>query len=140
MTEARIKYVDGMQFVGSASSGHALVMDSDKESGGNNTGARPMELLLLGLGGCSGMDIISILKKKKQAVSGFEINVKGEKADTYPKKFTEITIEFVVTGHNISEDAVKKAVDISMEKYCSVKATLEGVAKINFSYRIVEGA
>lgn len=140
MTEARIKYVDGMQFVGSASSGHALVMDSDKESGGNNTGARPMELLLLGLGGCSGMDIISILKKKKQAVSGFEINVKGEKADTYPKKFTEITIEFVVTGHNISEDAVKKAVDISMEKYCSVKATLEGVAKINFSYRIVEEA
>lgn len=139
MTEARIKYVDGMQFVGSASSGHALVMDSDKESGGNNTGTRPMELLLLGLGGCSGMDIISILMKKKQAVNGFEILVKGEKADDYPKKFTHINIEFVITGRNLSDEAVKKAVDISMEKYCSVKATLEGVAKINFSYRIVEG-
>lgn len=140
MTEARIKYVDGMQFVGTASSGHALVMDSDKESGGNNTGARPMELLLLGLGGCSGMDIISILKKKKQAVKSFEILVKGEKADNYPKKFTDINIEFVITGHNLSAEAVKKAVDISMEKYCSVKATLEGVAKINFSYRITEGS
>lgn len=138
MTEAKIKYVNGMQFVGEASSGHALVMDSDKDSGGNNTGSRPMELLLMGLGGCSGMDIISILKKKKQDIRSFEINVKGEKAETYPKKFTEITIEYVVTGHNLSDDAVKKAVNISMEKYCSVKATLEGVAKINFSYRIVE--
>lgn len=138
MTEAKITYVNGMQFVAAASSGHALVMDSDKDSGGNNTGSRPMELLLMGVGGCSGMDIISILKKKKQDIRSFEINVKGEKAETYPKKFTEITIEFIVTGHNISEEAVKKAVDISMEKYCSVKATLEGAAKINFSYRIIE--
>lgn len=137
MTEAKIKYVDGLQFIGEASSGHAIVMDSDKDSGGNNTGSRPMELLLMGLGGCSGMDIISILKKKKQDIRNFEINVKGEKAETYPKKFTGINIEFVVTGHNISEEAVKKAVDISMEKYCSVKATLEGVAKIDFSYTII---
>ena len=137
--EARVKYVDGMQFVGEASSGHALVMDGDAKFGGSNTALRPTELLLIGLGGCSGMDVISILKKKKQDVRGLEINVKGQKAETYPQKFTDITIEFVVTGHAVSEEAVKRAVDLSMEKYCSVKATLEGSAKITFSYRIIEG-
>lgn len=136
--EAKIKYVDGMQFVGEASSGHAIVMDGDPKFGGRNTSVRPTELLLIGLGGCSGMDVISILKKKQQDVRGLEINVKGKKADTYPQKFTDITIEFVVTGHHISEEAVKRSVELSMEKYCSVKATLEGSARIRSSYRIVE--
>lgn len=138
MVEARVKYVDGLQFVGEASSGHAIIMDGDIEVGGKDTGLRPMELLLIGLGGCSGMDIVSILKKKKEDVTGLEINIKGEKAENYPKKFTDIAIEFVVKGRNISEEAVKKAVNLSMERYCSVKATLEGSAKISFSYRIVE--
>jgi putative redox protein len=139
MMEAKVKYVDGMQFVGEASSGHAIVMDGDPKFGGANTAVRPTELLLIGLGGCSGMDVISILKKKKQDVRGLEINVKGQKAETYPQKFTDITIEFLVRGFNVSEEAVKRAVDLSMEKYCSVKATLEGSAKITFSYRIIEG-
>lgn len=139
MMEARVKYIGGLQFVGEASSGHALVMDGDPEFGGRNTAVRPTELLLISLGGCSGMDVVSILKKKKQDITGLEMNVKGEKATAYPQKFTDITIEFVVTGHNISEEAVKRAVDLSMEKYCSVKATIEGSAKITFSYRIVEG-
>jgi putative redox protein len=134
MTNAKVTYVQGLQFVGGASSGHALVMDSDPA----NSGLRPMELLLLGIGGCSGMDVVSILKKKKQDVTGFEINVKGEKAEDYPKKFTEINLEFIVRGRNISEDAVKKAIDLSMNKYCSVKATLEGSAKISFSYKIIQ--
>ncbi len=138
MVEARVKYVDGLQFVGEASSGHAIIMDGDIEVGGKDTGFRPMELLLIGLGGCSGMDIVSILKKKKEDVTGLEINIKGEKAENYPKKFTDIDIEFVVKGRNISEEAVKRAVNLSMERYCSVKATLEGSAKISFSYRIVE--
>jgi putative redox protein len=84
------------------------------------------------------MDIVSILKKKKQDVKGVEINVFGQKAENYPKKFTEIQLEFVITGKNISEEAVKRAVQLSMEKYCSVKATLEGSAKINYSYKIIE--
>lgn len=134
MTNAKVTYVQGLQFVGEASSGHAIVMDSDPA----NSGLRPMELLLLGIGGCSGMDVVSILKKKKQDVTGFEINVKGEKAEDYPKKFTEINLEFIVRGRNISEEAVKKAIDLSMNKYCSVKATLEGSAKINFSYKIIQ--
>lgn len=139
MMEAKITYVDGIRFVGEASSGHAIVMDGDAKFGGGNTAVRPTELLLIGLGGCSGMDIISILKKKQQQVRGLDITVKGKKAEAYPQKFTDITIEFVVTGHNISEEAVKRAVDLSMEKYCSVKATLEGSATISFSYKIVEG-
>jgi putative redox protein len=134
MTNAKVTYVQGLQFVGGASSGHALVMDSDPA----NSGLRPMELLLLGIGGCSGMDVVSILKKKKQDVTGFEINVKGEKAEDYPKKFTEINLEFIVRGRNVSEEAVKKAIDLSMNKYCSVKATLEGSAKISFSYKIIQ--
>lgn len=138
--EAKIRHVGGLQFVGEASSGHALVMDGDPKFGGSDTAVRPTELLLIGLGGCSGMDVISILKKKKQDVRGLEINVKGEKAASYPQKFTDIAIEFIVTGRAVSEDAVKRAVDLSMEKYCSVKATLEGSAKITFSYRIVEVA
>lgn len=136
--EAKVVYVDGMQFVGEAGSGHAIVMDADSTVGGRNTGIRPTELLLVGMGGCSGMDVISILKKKKQAVTGLEIYVRGAKAETYPKRFVRMEIEFVVRGRNISTEAVQRAVDLSMEKYCSVKATLEKSAEIAFSYRIVE--
>lgn len=138
MLKAKVTYVNGMQFVGEADSGHAIVMDGTPEVGGKNTGLRPMELLLIGIGGCSGMDVVSILKKKKQNISGFEININGQKAETYPQKFTEIDIEFIIRGKNISEEAVKRAAQLSMEKYCSVKATLEGSAKINYAYKIIE--
>ncbi len=137
MSQALVTYVQGLQFVGEASSGHAIVMDGDPEVGGHNSGLRPMELLLIGLGGCSGMDIVSILKKKKQNVTGLEIDVKGKKAEDYPKKFTEITLKFIIKGKDISEDAVKRAIDLSMNRYCSVKATLEGTTKIDFSYKIL---
>lgn len=137
--EAKVTYVDGLRFVGEASSGHSVVMDGDPEYGGRNTGPRPTELLLMGLGGCSGMDVISVLKKKKQDVRSFEVALKGLRAEDHPKKFTEITIEFIVTGRGLSEEAVKRAVDLSMDKYCSVKATIEGSAKISFSYKLIEG-
>ncbi len=136
--DAKVTFVDGMQFVGEASSGHSIVMDADYEVGGRDTGLRPSELLLIGLGGCTGMDTISILRKKKQEVSGFELKVQGNKASSHPKKFEEITVEFIVKGKNISEEAVKRAVELSMTKYCSVKHTLEGVAKIDYKYTIVE--
>lgn len=138
MLHAHITYIEDMQFIGKASSGHEIVMDSDPSVGGHNAGVRPTELLLLGIGGCSGMDVISILRKKKQEVTGFAINVKGKRDEDYPKKFTEITIEFSIKGKNISEEAVKRAIDLSMNKYCSVKATLEGSAKISFSYKIIQ--
>ncbi|MDQ7787076.1 MAG: OsmC family protein [Thermodesulfovibrionales bacterium] len=135
---AKVTYVNGLQFVGDTASGHAIMMDGDKSVGGENTGPRPMELLLIAAGGCSGMDIISILKKKKQDVTGLEINVSGNKAEDYPKKFTEIILEFIVKGRRIEESAVKRAVELSMTKYCSVKATLQGTAKINYSFKILQ--
>ena len=137
MLTAKVTYVNGMQFIGDSESGHALVMDADPSAGGRNTGPKPMELLLISAGGCSGMDIISVLKKKRQDVTGLEIQVKGEKAEDYPMKFTDITLKFIVRGRNISESAVKRAVELSMTKYCSVKATLEGTAKIQYSYKII---
>ncbi|UCE79560.1 MAG: OsmC family protein [Nitrospiraceae bacterium] len=138
MPKATIKYTGGMQFVAVANSGHAVVMDGPLSVGGNNSGVSPMELLLMGTGGCSGMDVISVLQKKKQHVTSLEIHVVGEKADEHPKKYTAITIEFVITGKNISEEAVKRSVQLSMDKYCSVKATLEGTAQITYSYKIIE--
>jgi len=138
MTHATVTYIQGLQFVGEASSGHAIVMDGDSEVGGHDTGLRPMELLIVGLGGCSGMDVISILRKKNQEVTSLKINLKGQKAENYPKKFTDIVIEFIVSGRNISEEAVKRAVELSMNKYCSVKASLEGAAKISFNYKIIQ--
>lgn len=139
MPVAKVKYTDGMQFVGEAGSGHAIVMDGDAEVGGNNTGLRPMELLLIGVGGCSGMDVVSILKKKRENITGLEVLVNGKKADEHPKKYTDVDIEFIVKGKNLSDEAVKKAVQLSMDKYCSVKATIEGTAKVNFTYKIIEG-
>ncbi len=139
MSKARIKYNGGMQFVGEADSRHAVVMDAEEKFGGRDSGARPMELLLMGIGGCSGMDIVSILRKKREQVTNLEINVEGKMAEDYPHKYTQIDIEYVVTGKNLSDEAVKRAIQLSMDMYCSVKATLEGSAKINFSYKIIEG-
>lgn len=133
---AKVKFVDGLQFVGEAASGHAVVMDADPEVGGSNTGARPTELVLIGLGGCTGMDVAAILTKKRQPMEGLEVNIKAQRAEAHPKKFTDIEIEFVLKGKELSEDAVKRAIELSMDKYCSVKATLEGVSKVTYSYRI----
>jgi len=138
MTKAKITYTGGLQFVGESDSRHAIVMDGEEKFGGRDSGPRPMELLLLGIGGCSGMDVVSILKKKREHVTGVEINVEGKTAEDYPHKYTEIALEYVVKGKNVSGEAVKRAIDLSMDKYCSVKATLEGSAKITYSYRIVE--
>jgi len=138
MISAKVTLVEGMQFVGSADSGHAVVMDAAPSVEGTNTGSRPMELLLIAFGGCSGMDVISILRKKKQNVSKFQLNIKGEQAEDHPHKYTTIHIEYVITGKDIAEDAVKRAIELSLEKYCSVGATLSGTAKITHSYRIVK--
>ena len=138
MIEAKVTLVDDMQFKGSATSGHTLTMDADDASGGKNKGFRPMELLLVGFGGCSGMDVISILRKKKQQVTGFEINVKGEKTEDYPKIYKEVHIEYVVKGKGVQKEAVERAIGLSLEKYCSVGATLAKAGTITHSYKIIE--
>ncbi|MBV6341832.1 OsmC family protein [Candidatus Magnetobacterium casense] len=136
--DAKLTWVDGMRFVGEASSGHAIVIDADHEVGGEDTGMRPSELLLIALGGCSAMDIISILRKKKQDVRRFEINVRGDKASAHPKRFNTIVVEYVVTGKGVEVEALKRAVELSMTKYCSVKATIENGVPIEYAYRVVE--
>lgn len=138
MAGARITLVGGMQFLGRTESGHAVVMDASSKVGGNNTGPRPMELLMVAFGGCSGMDVISILRKKKQDISKFEIEVHGEMAETTPHYYTALHIEYVVKGKDISEEAVKRAIELSLGKYCSVGATLGKAAKITHSYKIVQ--
>ncbi|MBI4654741.1 MAG: OsmC family protein [Nitrospirae bacterium] len=138
MPSARVTLAGGMQFVATADSGHAVVMDTTQIVGGNNTGSRPSELLLMAFGGCSGMDVISILRKKKQDVRGFELNVKGEMAETHPHYYTTLHIEYVVTGKNVSEETVKRAIELSLEKYCSVGATLGKAARITHSYKVIQ--
>ncbi len=138
MVEAKVTLVEGMQFKGSATSGHTLLMDADDAAGGKNKGFRPMELLLVGFGGCSGMDVISILRKKRQEVTGLEINVKGEKTEEYPKVYKEVHIEYIVKGRGVQKEAVERAIALSLDKYCSVGATLAKAGTITHSYRIVE--
>jgi len=138
MVEAGVTLVADMHFEGSSSSGHMLAMDAEDESGGHNKGFRPMELLLVGFGGCSGMDVLSILRKKRQNVTGLEMNVKGERADSHPHVYKDIHIEFVVKGKGVEKEAVQRALNLSLEKYCSVGATLGKTARITHSYKIVE--
>jgi putative redox protein len=136
--KSTIKLVDNMQFTATADTGHEVIMDAPQSVGGNNTGSKPSELLLMGFGGCTGMDVISILRKKKQDVTSFEMNVNGETSESHPKMFTDIHIEYVVTGKNISEDAVKRAIELSLERYCTVGTTIGKAAKITHSYRIIQ--
>ncbi|RJQ56515.1 MAG: OsmC family peroxiredoxin [Nitrospiraceae bacterium] len=138
MPKARVTLVEDMQFLGTADSGHAVVMDAPSSAGGKNTGSKPSEMLLMAFGGCSGMDVISILRKKKQNVGKLEINVSGEMADKHPHMYTSMHIEYVITGKDISEDAVKRSIELSLETYCSVGATLGKAAKITHSYKIVQ--
>ncbi len=137
MGKANVTFVKDMQFVGSADSGHAVVMDAPLSVGGNNTASTPMELLLSAFGGCTGMDVISILRKKKQNVNRFEMNINGEKAKEHPFKYTTVHIEYILTGKNISEEAVTRAIQLSLERYCSVAATISS-AKITHSHKIIQ--
>jgi len=138
MVEAKVILVKDMQFTGKATSGHSLVMDADDNAGGHNDGFRPMELLLVGFGGCSGMDVISILRKKRQSVSGLEITVQGEKAEHAPQVYKEVHIEYIVKGKGVEKEAVERAIALSLDKYCSVGATLAKAGTIKHSYKIVE--
>ena len=134
-TEAKLKLIGEMAFVGTATkSGCAIVIDAEPQHGGQGAGPRPMELLLLALGGCTGMDVISILRKKRQDVTSLEVRVKGTRAAEQPRRYEEIEVEFVVWGRNISEAAVARSIELSHDKYCGVTATLN--APVRTSYRI----
>jgi len=134
---ATLKWTNGLQFVATAGvSNHAIVLDGSPKVGGADTGMRPMEALLVALGGCTGMDVISILQKKRVAVTGFEVRLSGDRAEEYPKRYERIKLEFVVMGRDIPEAAVKRAIELSQTKYCGATASLN--ADVSYTYRIVE--
>ena len=133
MLEGTVTWTEGEQFRAVGPSGHALVMDSDRE---RNTGPGPMELLLLALGGCSGTDVVGILKKKRQQVSGLSIHLSGERGSEPPRVWTQIKIHFRVVGKGVEPRAVEHALELSRTKYCSVAATLARTAHIEWSYSI----
>lgn len=135
---ARIKLVEDVCWVGEAGSGHGLVIDGPPDIGGRNLGLRPMELVLLGVGSCSAMDVVHILRKARQAVADCEVELKGRRADTDPKVFTDIHMHFAVTGADLKEAQVKRAVELSAEKYCSASIMLQQSVKITHSYELRE--
>lgn len=134
-----MKWVNEMQFIGIDKYGHSVVIDSDSEHGGENTGFRPMELLLIALGGCTGMDVVNILKKMKKDVRSLVIKVRGERAEDYPRYYKSIEIVYEITGSGLDKDSVEKAIKLSEEKYCSVSANLSNKkSEIKTSYKIIE--
>ncbi|MEA3309953.1 MAG: OsmC family protein [Chloroflexota bacterium] len=139
MSEVKATWVGpGLRLVGEANTGPAVVMDSGHAPYGTQTGAAPMELILMGLGGCTGMDVLSILAKKHEPVTGFQIHVTAENADTYPKVYTKIHLEYVIYGKGVRAKSVERAIELSEKTYCGASAMLRQTAEMTHSYRIVE--
>jgi putative redox protein len=126
-----------MSFVGESGSGHSVVMDGAPEAGGRNLGIRPMEMLLLGLGGCTAFDVVSILHKSRQRISDCEVEIAAERAAEVPKVFTSIHVHFIVSGRDLDTTKVSKAVSLSADKYCSASRMLEKAATITHDFEIV---
>lgn len=137
--KATVKWMDGAMFVGESGSGHTVVMDGPEDLGGRNMGVRPMETLLLGVGGCAIYDVLSMLKKSRQKVVDCRVEVQAERADAVPAVFTSINLNFIVTGRALKETQVKRAVELSAEKYCSASIMLGAAGvEMSHSYEIVE--
>ncbi|MFM1856208.1 MAG: hypothetical protein RLZ83_1517 [Pseudomonadota bacterium] len=136
--KARIKWVEGALMVGESGSGHAVVMDGPPDSGGRNLGVRPMEMLLLGMGGCTEFDVVHILRKGRYDVRLCEVELEAERADSEPKVFTRIHVHFRLGGPGLTEKAVARAVQLSAEKYCSASIMLGQVAEITHDFELVE--
>ncbi len=137
--KARVKWVEDVTFVGEADSGHAVVMDGPPENGGKNRGMRPMEMLLVGMGGCTAFDVVVILKKARQTVTDCEVVLEAERAPEPPKVFTRIHVHYRVRGAGLSEAQVQRAVELSTQKYCSASIMLGRTAELTHDYEILEG-
>jgi putative redox protein len=136
--KARAHWVEGMAFMGEAGSGHAVVMDGAPEYGGRNIGIRPMEMLLIGLAGCTGFDVVQILKKGRETVTGCDVEVEAERATEDPKVFTRIHIAYRVTGRGLSRAKAERAVTLSKDKYCSASIMLGATAEISYNLDVVD--
>jgi len=136
--KARVKWVEEVTFVAESGSGHALVMDGAPDMGGRNLGVRPMEMLLMGMGGCTAFDVVMILKKARQNIVDVEVNLEATRAETVPKVFTDIHVHFIVRGSELNDKQVQRAVSLSAEKYCSASIMLGKTANITHDYEILE--
>ncbi|SFH90456.1 OsmC family protein [Modicisalibacter xianhensis] len=138
--KASVKWTDGRQFVAESGSGHSVVIDGPPDHGGRNTGPRPMEMLLMGMGACTSFDVLEILDKSRAPVSDCVASIEAERADSVPSVFTRIHVRFTVTGKGLKENQVKRAVELSAEKYCSASIMLaKGGVEVTHSYEIVDG-
>src|SRR5574340_1053501 len=141
LSVVNVKWNGKRSFIGSDEAGHGIVMDSPAAYGGDGTGPRPIELVLYAIAGCTGMDVISILEKKREVVTDFELVVTAkQREDEFPKIFTRIEIEYVVTGIGVKAESVRRAIELSEDKYCSVKGMLGPQVEVVTSYRVVEAA
>jgi putative redox protein len=136
--KAKVRWLDGRAFVGESGSGHAVVMDGAPEAGGRNIGVRPMEMLLLGLGGCTAFDVVMILEKGRERVTACEIELEAERANEDPKVFTHVKLTYRLTGKGLKPAAVERAIQLSEEKYCSATAMFAKTAKIETTWTIEE--
>lgn len=136
--KARVKWIENVCFIGESETGHALIMDGAPESGGRNLGMRPMELLLIGMGGCTSFDVVTILKKARQPIVDCVAEITAERANEVPKVFTKIHVHFVVTGRDLNYSQVERAIKLSAEKYCSASLMLGKSAEITHDFEIVE--
>ncbi len=137
--ECKVKWTgDGMSFLAETGSNHLIAMDGAPEAGGRNLAPRPMEMLLVGTGGCTAFDVVLILKKGRHAVTGCEVDLRAERAETEPKIFTKIHFHFRVSGKQLKPEAVARAIELSKDKYCSASIMLEKTAKITYDLEIIE--
>ncbi len=134
--KVRVKWVEGVSFVGESETGHAVVLDGAPENGGRNIGMRPMEMLLIGMGACTSFDVVTILKKARQPIVDCVAEIDAERADEVPKVFTKIHVHFVITGDNLNETQVQRAVKLSAEKYCSASIMLSKSVEISHDFEI----
>jgi len=136
--KARVKWLDNMSFVGETGSGHSVVMDGAPESGGRNLAARPMEMVLIGMGGCTAFDVVMILKKSRQPINDCIVELTAERSEEIPKVFTKIHAHYIVKGKGLSEKQVEKAVNLTAEKYCSVSIMLAAMAQVTHDFEIID--
>jgi putative redox protein len=135
--KARVKWIENVSFVGESGSGHSVIMDGAADAGGRNLGFRPMEMLLLGLGGCSAFDVVMILKRGRERVSNCVVEIDAERAETEPKIFTKIAMRYIVSGHELDPKKVERAVTLSADKYCSATAIMSKTAQISHTIEVV---
>ena len=132
----RIKWIEGVAFVGESETGHAVVLDGAPENGGRNIGMRPMEMLLIGMGACTSFDVVTILKKARQPIVDCVAEISADRADEVPKVFTKIHVHFIITGNNLNATQVERAVKLSAEKYCSASIMLAKSVEITHGFEI----